>query len=91
MAGQGTSELVRADGLEIPGCRQVPGFPLGPPKRAVGNLPDQRLDERELTVLWRAWIRISGQELAADQVAQSRIRMRPYETTIAERLASWLK
>ncbi len=72
VTGEGAGQLVRAQPLEVARGREVAGLPLAPGKRAVGDLADQRLDERVLAALGAPWIGVHHQHLAADEGPQVR-------------------
>ena len=51
VAGEGTGELVDAEGLEAARRGEVAQLAIGVGERVVGDLADERLDERVLAAL----------------------------------------
>ena len=77
MPGQGARQLVGAERLEVAGRRQVPGLAVALGERVVGDLADERLDERVLAALRRARVGLQGQQLAPDERPEARLERRP--------------
>ena len=75
VAGQRARELVGPERLEEPGRGEMARLPVATGERVVGDLADERLDERVLAALRAARVEVLGQQLAADQLAEHRFEV----------------
>ena len=67
VAGKRAGELVGPERLEEPGRREVARLPVATGEGVVGDLADERLDERVLTAFRAARIEVLGQQLASNE------------------------
>ncbi len=77
VAGQGAGQLVGAEGLEVACGGEVAHLAVALRQRVVGDLADERLDERVLAALGRARIDLLDQQLTPDEGPQARFERRP--------------
>ncbi len=76
VAGQGAREFVGPEGLEESGRGEVADLSLGTSQRGIGDLADQGLDEGILAALGRPRVRLEFEDLASDEILESRSRAR---------------
>ena len=67
VAGKGAGSLIGPEALEEAGRGEVAGLAVAPGERVVGDLADERLDERVLARARGARVGLEGQELASDE------------------------
>ena len=70
VAGQGARQLVGAEGFEESGGGEMADLAVAPGEGVVGDLPDERLDERVLAALRRTGVGLEGQQLPANEVTE---------------------
>ena len=75
VAGEGSRDLVRAEALEEARGGEVAALAVGLGQGVVGDLADQGLDEGVLAVLRAARVGLEGEQLAANEPAQSRLEL----------------
>ena len=73
---QHARQLVVTQGLEVARRREVTGASVAARHGAVGDLPDERLDEPVLAALRRARVTVLGQHVPAHQVPEPRLQVR---------------
>ncbi len=86
LAGQRARQLVGAEGLEVAGGGEVAGLPVASGERVVGDLADERLDERVLTALGRS--RVHGSRVSSSRRTRPRGAARGRLPSMPETAAS---
>ncbi len=73
VARQRAGQLVGLERLEVARRGEVADLPVALRQRVVGDLADERLDERVLAALWRARVDLLDEQLAPDERPQPRL------------------